>query len=142
MNARSATPAPRHRRALRVLLWLLALVDAAIGGLGTIAPHAFYRHVLGVDLLGPFSEHLLSDVGGFYLGFGLLFAWAAWTLARELVRAACASAILTSLIHFSYHAAHLEHFTTGQVIAQTVGLAVVVVLPILALLANRFPGSS
>jgi hypothetical protein len=73
---------------------------------------------------------------GFYLGFGLLFAWAALTLSRELVRATRVAATLTSLIHFSYHAAHLEHFSTGTAAAQTAGLALLLVLPFLALLAS------
>jgi hypothetical protein len=139
MNPQLAATAARSqgRRDVRPLLCLLAAADAATGGFATIAPHAFYRHVVGVNLLGPYSQHLLTDVGGFYLGFALLFAWAAWTLSPELVRAACAAAILTSLLHFSYHAVHLEHFSTGKAIAQTIGLTFQVALPLFALLANR-----
>jgi hypothetical protein len=47
--------------------------------LAAFAPHAFYRNVVGVDLLGPYSQHLLGDIGGFYLGFSVLFACAART---------------------------------------------------------------
>ncbi len=140
MNSRPAnmtSRAEQRRRALRLLLWLLAVADAATGALATVAPHVFYRHVLGVDMLGPYNQHLISDVGGFYLGSGLLFAWAARTLSPQLVRAACAAAILTAVIHFGYHAAHLEHFSTGKAAAQTAGVALQVALPLLALLANR-----
>jgi hypothetical protein len=140
MSVAPAIEENRSRRrgwALRPLLWLLAGIDTALGVFAAIAPHAFYRHVPGVDLLGPYNQHLLSDVGGFYLGFGLLFAWAAWTLSRELVRATCAAATLTALIHFSYHAAHLEHFSIGTAAAQTAGLTLTLVLPLLALLVSR-----
>lgn len=127
----------QRRRTLRLVLGLNAALDATMGASATLAPHSFYRHVLGVDLLGPYNQHLLSDVGGFYLGFGLLFAWAARNLARELVRAACASAVLTSILHFTYHAQHLEHFTGGQGATQTAGLAIAIALPIIALLISR-----
>jgi hypothetical protein len=140
MSVAPASAAKRRRRrgwALRPLLWLLAGIDTALGAFAAIAPHTFYRQVVGVDLLGPYNQHLLSDVGGFYLGFGLLFAWAAWTLSRELVRATCAAATLTALIHFSYHAAHLEHFGIGTAAAQTAGLTLTLALPLLALLASR-----
>jgi hypothetical protein len=132
--------------AIRPLLWSLAALDTAVGAFATVAPHAFYRNVLGVDMLGPYNQHLLSDVGGFYLGFGLLFAWAAWTRGRQLVRAACVAATLTGVLHFGYHAAHLEHFSTGTAAAQTAGLTFAVALPLLSLFASRSadrnPGSS
>ncbi len=34
--------------------------DAATGALAAVAPHVFYRHVLGVDLLGPYNQHLIK----------------------------------------------------------------------------------
>jgi hypothetical protein len=139
MNVASAIAASHIRRpgwALRPLLWSLAALDTAVGAFAAVAPHAFYRNVLGVDLLGPYNQHLLSDVGGF-LGFGLLFGWAAWTLGRQLVRAACVPATLTGLLHFGYHAAHLEHFSTGTAAAQTAGLTIAVALPLLALFMTR-----
>jgi hypothetical protein len=137
MTAAKATPNLPRRRALRLLLGLNAASDAAIGAFAAITPRAFYRHVVGVDLLGPYNEHLLRDVGSFYVAFGLLFAWAATTLGRELVRATCAAAIFTNLVHFTYHAAHLEHFSVGEAFAQTTLLAIGLALPILALLASR-----
>jgi hypothetical protein len=66
---------------LRSLLATIAAVDLVVGLYATIAPHPFYNNVLGVDPLGPYDEHLMTDVGGLYLGFAVLFAWAAWTLA-------------------------------------------------------------
>lgn len=32
--------------------------------------------------LGPYDAHLVTDVGGFYLAFAALFAWAVWRPAR------------------------------------------------------------
>lgn len=119
------------------MLGSTAAIDAAIGAFATVAPHSFYRHVLGVDLLGPYNSHLLSDVGGFYLSLGVLFTWAACTLGRELIQATCTAATLVAILHFTYHAAHLDRFSPGQAAAQTVALVVAVVLPILAFRMSR-----
>lgn len=94
--------------------------------------------LLGVDLLGPYNEHLLTDIGALYLGFGLLFAWATVTLGRELALAACAGWALTQLLHFTYHAMHLTNFTFTQAIEQTAGLAAYLLLVLAtALLVGR-----
>lgn len=118
-----------RRRTLRIVMFALAAGDAAVGVYAITAPRSFYDHVVGVDLLGPYNEHLLTDVGGFYLGFALLFTWAGCTLHRELVRAASAAAALTAALHLGFHTAHLTGFTTGQTVLQTTGLVVALALP-------------
>jgi hypothetical protein len=87
--------------------------------------------VLGVDMLGPCSQHLLTDLGGFYLGSALMLAWAGSSLHHELVRAASAAATLSAL-HPGCHTAHLKGFTTGQTAVQTAGLVAALVLPAVA----------
>jgi hypothetical protein len=129
-------------RGLRTLILLLAAIDLVLGAYALFVPHGFYRDVLGVDLLGPYDEHLVTDIGGFYLGFALLFLWAARTLERQLLRAACAAFLLTQLLHFGYHALHLDHFSFGQGAEQTVSLAVLVLLPAVGLaLSARSDGA-
>jgi hypothetical protein len=124
-------------RATRRLLVVLAAITFLTGAYALAAPHSFYRHVIGVHLLGPYNEHLMSDVGGFYLGFSVIFAWAARTLARELVRASCAGFALTQSAHFIYHALNLEPFAFEQGTTQTVALGVVLALPLVALYLAR-----
>ena len=55
-----------------------------IGLTAAFAPHAFYDDfpfvTHWVNLLPPYNEHLVTDVGGLYLGFAVLFGWAAWKL--------------------------------------------------------------
>jgi len=46
--------------------------------------------VIGVDVLGPYNEHLLTDIGSLYLGFAIMLGWAAGTQSRQLVQASCA----------------------------------------------------
>jgi hypothetical protein len=124
---------------LRWSLRALAAICLATGAFAELAPHAFYRHVVGVDMLGPYNEHLLTDVGGFYLGFALLFAWGARRPSPELAQAACAAFALTQALHVAFHLAHLHGCTRGQAIAQTAALMVLVVLPATALILARRP---
>ena len=74
---------------LRVTLACLALSAAVPGLQATISPTAFYDGFpfgrAWVQLLPPYNEHLIRDVGGFYLAFAILFAWAALRPSRELV---------------------------------------------------------
>lgn len=124
----------RRRRAARWLLGTLALSAVIPGAFAAVAPHAFYDTVLGVDLLGPYNQHLLTDLGALYLGFGVLFAWATVTLGRDLALAACAGWALTQLLHLGYHATHLTGFTVTQAIEQSAGLAAYLLLVLAAAL--------
>ena len=123
----------------RGALAILLVSALAVGLPATLAPHAFYgdfpflRH--WVDLLPPYNEHLVTDVGGLYLGFAVLFAWAAWTLQATLVRAVCAAWLLTAAIHLIFHATHLDHFSTGDAIAELASLAFLLIPPPVAIWA-------
>lgn len=121
----------------RVALWILFLSAASIGALAALAPHAFYADfpffAHWVELLPPYNEHLVTDVGGLYLGFAVLFAWAAITLAPTLVRAACVAWLLTATIHLTFHATHLEGFGTADGVAEIASLAFLLVPPLVAI---------
>lgn len=129
----------RSTNVARGALAVLLLAAASIGLFAALAPHAFYedfplvRH--WVELLPPYNEHLVSDVGGLYLGFVVLFAWAAWTLQPTLVRAACAAWLLTQALHFTFHVAHLGPYEIGDAIAQLASLALLMVPAALAIWA-------
>jgi len=130
----------RSPNATRGALAILALSAASIGLTATLAPQAFYddfpflRH--WVDLLPPYNEHLITDVGGLYLGFTVLFAWAAWTLQPTLVRAVCSAWLLTAALHLLFHATHLENFETGDAIAELASLALLLAPPPVAIWAS------
>lgn len=110
-----------------------------IGVTAAFAPRAFYDDfpfvTHWVELLPPYNEHLVTDVGGLYLGFAVLFGWAAWTLERTLVTAVCVAWLLTATIHLAFHASHLAGFSTGDAIAEIVSLALLLVPPPLAIWA-------
>jgi hypothetical protein len=129
----------RSSRAARISLVALLAVAATIGLLGTLAPRTFYDDfpfvASWVELLPPYNEHLVTDVGGLYLGFAVLFAWAAATLDRVLVRALCTAWLLTAAIHLAFHAGHLEGFSTADAVAELVSLALLLAPPLVALWA-------
>jgi hypothetical protein len=134
MSTRPMTP-------LRVALGAVAASNLLIGALAALAPRAFYDDfpfgASWVDELPPYNQHLTTDAGAFYLGFGVLFAWAAWRPQRALVVPLALAWSLTAAIHLLYHVTHLDGFTIADAIAQTVGLAVVLALPLVALRLNR-----
>jgi hypothetical protein len=130
----------RSASAVRVLMLLLGLSALAAGAFMTLWPRVFYRDVPGVDLLPPYNGHMLGDVGGFYVGFGVAFACAAAWPTRELVGAISAAWTVTQGLHLTYHLLHLEGFGTGVAIVQTVILVAAFPLPLIALWLIRTPG--
>jgi hypothetical protein len=121
----------RSPRAARAALAFLLFTTALIGLVAAFFPHTFYedfpflRH--WVELLPPYNEHLVTDVGGLYLGFAVLFVWAARTLQPTLVRAVCCAWLLTATLHLIFHITHLEGFDTGDAIGQVTSLAFLLV---------------
>lgn len=123
----------------RAALVVLALTAVSIGLPASFAPQSFYDDypfvASWVSLLPPYNQHLVTDVGGLYLGFAVVLGWAAWTLGRDLVRAACAGWALMALLHFVFHATHLDGFSTADAIGELAGLGLVLVAPAVAVWA-------
>jgi hypothetical protein len=90
-----------------------------------------------VELLPPYNEHLVRDVGGFYLAFAILFAWAAVTLSSALIVPLCVTWTVAAVLHADFPVTHLDGFSTGDAVAQTVGLLAVIALPLLAIALTR-----
>lgn len=127
---------PRSPAIARAALIVLLLTAASIGLTASFAPQSFYDDypffASWVDLLPPYNEHLVTDVGGLYLGVAVMLGWATWTLQRDLVRAVCAGWALMALLHFVFHAGHLDGFSTADAIAELVSLGAVLVVPAVA----------
>lgn len=125
---------PRSARAALFVLFLAALT---IGLTAAVVPRTFYDDfpflTRWVELLPPYNEHLVTDVGGLYLGFAVLFAWAARTLERTLVQAVCVAWLLTATLHLFFHAGHLENFGAGDAIAEIASLTLLLAPPPLAI---------
>ena len=130
----------------RTALGFLFVAAVTIGLTATVLPRTFYDDfpflAHWVELLPPYNEHLVTDVGGLYLGFALLFAWAAWTLERTLVRAVCAAWLLTATIHLLFHIGHLAGFDSADAIAEIATLALLLVPAPIAIWGVSEPASA
>jgi hypothetical protein len=124
--------------ALRATLAALALGAAFPGVWATVAPRSFYDGFPGagrhwVDRLPEYSEHLVTDVGAFFLAFALMFAWAAARPAAALVVPLCVAWTLFSALHLVWHLTNLDEFPTSDAVLQTIGLATYVAAPLAAI---------
>jgi hypothetical protein len=125
-------------------LWVLFAVALTTGLPAAFAPHFFYTDfpfdTHWVEMLPPYNEHLTTDVGGLYLGFAVVLAWAARTLQPALVRAVCWGWILTATLHLAFHATHLSGFGTADAIAELASLAALLAPALAAIWAVGEPG--
>jgi hypothetical protein len=126
---------------LRVTLACLAFSAAFPGLLATISPSGFYDGFpFGrgwVQMLPPYNEHLIHDVGNYKLAFAILFAWAAWRPSRQLVIPLASAWSVAALLHASYHSLHLDGFGAGDAIALTAVLVAALALPVLAIVITQ-----
>jgi hypothetical protein len=133
----------RHRDLVRALLALMAGYALFLGATATFAPRTFYDDfpflAHWVERLPPYNEHLITDVGGLYLGFALLFGWAAWKCERTLALAASSAFLLVAVLHVVFHATHLEGFGTVDGAAEIAALASLLVPPAVVIWSAREP---
>jgi hypothetical protein len=122
---------------LRFGVWFLTVVEVLVGLVATFAPRAFYDYVPWVNLMPPYSEHLMRDYGAMNLALALVFVVAAITMERRMVRLALVAYLLFAVPHLIFHVMHLENFTTGAAVGQTILLTLAVLLPIALLILTR-----
>lgn len=127
----------RSPSSARAALWVLFLAAASVGAVAAVAPHTFYADfpffAHWVEMLPPYNRHLVTDVGGLYLGFAVIFAWAALTLEPTLVRAASVAWLLAASIHLLFHATHLGGFGTADAVGEVASLAFLLLPPLVAI---------
>jgi hypothetical protein len=128
-------------RILRAVLVALAIPPLVVGLLATLAPREFYDDfpffAEWVSLLPPYNQHLVTDVGGLQLAFGLLFAYAAVRPHPALVTPIAVAWGVSQVLHVAFHVTHLDGFSTLDAIAQTVSLVSLVGLAALAVVLSR-----
>jgi hypothetical protein len=124
----------------RAALLLLTAYCLFLGLTAVAAPHTFYDDfpfvAHWVELLPPYNEHLVSDVGGLYVGFAVVLGLAAWRPRRDLVIAACAGFLTVAIIHLAFHVTHLAGLGTGGAIAELGALASLLLPPVVAIWAS------
>ena len=100
-----------HRRHIRGLLLALAIPQGLVGLLALFAPRTFYDDFpLGtsgwVHPLGPYDQHLVTDVGGLFVGLGVLLVMAAVVMKRT--RGPRGRRGLDDLLGRPFHVARLQ----------------------------------
>lgn len=131
-----------HRGPVRFLLLALGIPQALIGVWALLAPRSFYDDFpVGTDgwvnQLGPFDEHLVTDVGSLFVAIGVLAVLAAISLRRRLVTGAMVAWLLYAVPHFVWHLLNLEPLSTGDAIANTITTGWTVVGAVLVLYLVR-----
>lgn len=127
---RSGIGWPSRRRASRfVRAGTLALALASIlpGVWALFSPLSFFNDFPGGGLgwvagFPPYNEHLVRDLGSFYVGFAALLALAAGTADRTAIRVALAGFIVFTIPHLVFHAQHPVGEGIGQRFGSVIAL--------------------
>jgi hypothetical protein len=100
-DARHLVLSEGRRPSMRTaMLWMVGLLQLAIGVTMLFGPQSFYDLVPGVNETGPFNPHFVRDVGGAFLVAGAGLLWFARD-ARAWPAALAGAGFLTlhALIH-------------------------------------------
>lgn len=135
----------RHTRWLRIGLFALSAMALLPGVWGTLWPRSFFEDFPGagnawVAAFPPYNEHLVRDVGSFYLGYGVLLLGAALVLRRRLVQIALGAWLVATIPHGLFHFRHLDALDTTEAVLQSVVFGTMLLLPLWLLwLSARMP---
>jgi alkylhydroperoxidase family enzyme len=133
-----------QRTLIRGLLLVLGLPQGVIGAWALFAPRSFYgKFPTGtggwVHVLGAYDAHLVTDVGGLFIAFGVLMVLAAVSMKRSAVFGAAVAWTTFSTFHLIWHSFHLGPYGTADSIANIATLAWTVVGGLLILWLLRAP---
>lgn len=132
----------RAERRLRLGLWFLAATAALPGIWALLSPRSFFTDFPGfgfawVAAQPPFNKHLIMDVGAFYLGFAVIFAFAAVRMKRTLTVGLLVGWLVFAVPHFFFHLTHVEGLDNTEKISLWISLGVSVALPLYLLTSVR-----
>ncbi len=120
---------------LRIGLAVLAVPSVVIGIWAAFTPRSFYDDFPGfgrmwVAPVGPYSEHLVRDVGELNLALALITIVAAISLVPVFVRAVLAGWLVYSVPHLVYHLRHMQPFDASDQVSLGASLAFVPILAV------------
>ncbi|MCD2440704.1 DUF4345 family protein [Agromyces sp. SYSU K20354] len=116
--------------ALRIGLAALALIEMTLGLWTLLFPESFYDDVSTVNLTPPYSEHLFRDFGGATLGLAIVLGAAAIWPQTKWVIVALLAYLAFAVPHLVFHLGHLHDASDVEAAILTIGLWVLVVLPL------------
>ena len=134
-------------RIKQVLTGLLALTGIDAGIWATAWPRQFYDSFPGmgrhwVSAMGPYSEHLVRDVGGLYLAMTVISVWAIARPRVETFAMVGLGWLAFNIPHFIYHVRMLDMLPkTIDKIGNVVSLGAVLLCAALLLVPSRHPHS-
>jgi alkylhydroperoxidase family enzyme len=137
----------RNRGAIRFLALALGIPQALIGLWALFAPRTFYDDFPSgtdgwVHVLGPFDEHLVTDVGALFVALGVLLTLAAINLRRSAVVGATVAWLVFSVSHLVWHLFNLEPYGTADAVANAFTLGWTVLGGVLILFLARRPAAA
>lgn len=116
----------------QLVLFYLGLINAFPGLWALSAPHSFYGSFPGlghawVAVYGPYNEHLVRDVGGFFVALSVLCFL---TVFGRVPLSSTAICLLSfNLPHLVYHLIHLHRLLPIDQLGNVIALSVNVLLP-------------
>ena len=121
-------------------LGLLAVLNLFTGIWAVYDPAGWWESFPGfghawVSGFGAYSEHLVRDVGGFFLGFGVLFLIAAIFLEKRFATGTQIAWLCFAAPHLIYHMGEQGTLSDADNLLSLEALAFEVALPILLLVA-------
>ena len=134
-------------RSRLVCLVMLALSGAVVGVWAGFLTRSFYDEFPGfgrawVSGDGPFNEHLVRDVGSFYLAVTVLAVIGLVRRDGPTTRIVGAVWTTFSVPHLLYHAHHLGHYALVDQIGNVVSLGGTLAMAIYLVLPERARGAS
>jgi hypothetical protein len=128
----------------RIATAVLAASAAIVGGYAEFAPRSFYDDFPlhshpWISPTGPYSEHLVRDVGSAYLALFVLSLWALVRHTRETSLIVGSVWATFSLPHLVFHLVHLDEFGTTDKIGNVVALGATALLSVVLLVPQPRP---
>ena len=128
---------------MRLLMWILALSGLSTGVQALFMPRSFFDDFpFGrgwVAIEPPYNEHLVRDVGAFFLALAAITFVAIAIRSPLAARLAGLAWLVFALPHATYHLFHLEGFETADAIGNVLSTWAQVVLAVLVLVLPTAP---
>lgn len=130
----------RIRKRIRLGLLLLGLPQLVIGIYALFFSRDFYRDFpfgRSWAALGPYNEHLVTDVGALFCAMGVIALFGAVRVDRRLSQAVAFGWIVFTVPHLVFHANHREGLETVDVVAQMIVFVAQLLIALYVLSVSR-----
>ncbi|WP_461084063.1 hypothetical protein [Spirosoma flavus] len=125
----------KQPRWVQLLLLYFLLTNSVPGSWALFMPTEFYQYFPGfghswVSVDGPYNEHLIRDVGAFFMSLSTLCLLALWQPHRIDARMVAVCLLVFNVPHLWYHLHHLHMLPLADQIGNVAGLSAAVVLSV------------